>query len=216
MGILNSKTVKDLEKIFADFNKTVTVKFFGKSRVNECRYCKETRELLEGVSGISDKIKLEIFDFEVDAAAVAEFGITRAPAVVVMDEKDYGIRFYGVPAGYEFSSLIESFKLVAGGESPLAPETRQFLDALDKNIHLQVFVTPTCPYCPGAVVLAHRMAFYSPKVKADMVEASEFPELSQKYNVMGVPRTIINETIFLEGAAPENELVNKIKEVGKD
>ncbi len=211
MGKLNSKTIKDLEKIFGDFKKTVTVKYFGKSSANECRYCRETRELLEGVSEISDKIKLEVFDFEGDAAVVAEYGITRAPAIVVMDEKDYGIRFYGVPGGYEFSSLVESFKLISSGENRLAPETREFLDGLDKKIHLQVFVTPTCPYCPNAVVLAHRLAYYSPKVAADMVEASEFPELSQKYNVMGVPRTIINETFFLEGAAPESDLVEKIK-----
>jgi alkyl hydroperoxide reductase subunit AhpF len=76
-----------------------------------------------------------------------------------------------------------------------------------------VFVTPTCPYCPGAVVLAHRMGYYSPKVKADMIEATEFPHLAMKYNVMGVPRTVINETEFQEGAAPENMIIDKIKAV---
>lgn len=215
MGKLNNKVIKDLEKIFSDFTKPFTVKYFGKSAANECRYCKETRELLEDISKVSDIMKLESYDFATDTAVVAEYGILRAPAIVVMDQHDVGIRFYGVPAGYEFSSLIESFKLVVAEENPLSQETKDFLDTLEKPIHLQVFVTPTCPYCPGAVVLAHRMAHYSPKVTADMVEASEFPELSQKYNVMGVPRTIINETVFLEGAAPENSLVEKIKEALK-
>ena len=65
-----------------------------------------------------------------------------------------------------------------------------------------MFVTPTCPYCPPAVILAQQMAYYSPRVRADMIEATEFPPLAQKYNVYGVPRTVINEKEFIEGAVP--------------
>lgn len=86
------------------------------------------------------------------------------------------------------------------------------MDNLAKPVHMQVFVTPTCPYCPQAVILAHQMAFYSDKVKADMVEISEYPHLAQKYNVQGVPRTTINENWYQEGAAPEQMIVAKIKE----
>jgi glutaredoxin-like protein len=132
-----------------------------------------------------------------------------------MDETDYGIKFYGIPAGYEFASLIEAIKLVSTGSHGLKPDTTKFLDGLKKDVHLQVFVTPTCPYCPGAVLLAHKMAYYSPKVKGDMIEATEFPHLSQKYRVMGVPRTVINEKEFQEGAAPENTIITKIKAVLK-
>jgi alkyl hydroperoxide reductase subunit AhpF len=77
---------------------------------------------------------------------------------------------------------------------------------------MQVFVTPTCPYCPQSVVLAHQMAIASPMVRGDMVEATEFPQLSNKYQVMGVPRTVINETAHLEGAASESMVVDKIQE----
>src|SRR5690606_36762162 len=79
------------------------------------------------------------------------------------------------------------------------------------DVHLQVFVTPTCPYCPRAVVLAHAMAIASDRVRADMVEATEFPHLSMKYNVMGVPRTVINDREFVEGAVPEYMLVDAIR-----
>ena len=81
----------------------------------------------------------------------------------------------------------------------LSPESRAFLDGLAADVHLQVFVTPTCPYCPPAVILAQQMAFYSPRVRADMIEATEFPQLAQKYNVYGVPRTVINEKEFDRG-----------------
>lgn len=215
MKLLNKKTINELEKIFKDFKNPVNVKFFGEDESGQCRFCRETRELLESVSQLSDKINLESFVFETDSEAVARFDIKRIPAIVVMDEKeekDYGIRFYGVPGGYEFSSFIEALKLISFGESMLVQETRDYLDGLDKDVHLQVFVTPTCPHCPTAVVLGHRMAYYSPRVKADMIEATEFPEMAQQYQVMGVPRTVINENTFQEGAAPEDMLVEKIKE----
>ena len=67
-------------------------------------------------------------------------------------------------------------------------------------------------HCPMAVVLGHKLALYSDRVKADMVEVTEFPHLGTKYQVMGVPRTVINETVFQEGAAPETVMVTKIKE----
>ena len=212
MNMLNKKTITELEKIFSDFKNEVNIKFFGKGENSDCRFCKETQELLQGLSEITSKIKLESFDFNQDVEMVKKFDIKRTPAIVVMDENDRRIRFYGVPGGYEFSSLVESLKLISSGESMLVQETKDFLDSLTQDVHLQVFVTPSCPYCPNAVVLAHRMAYYCPKVTADMVEAQEFPELSQKYSVMGVPRTVINETGFQEGAAPEDKLVDKIKE----
>jgi glutaredoxin len=78
---------------------------------------------------------------------------------------------------------------------------------------MQVFVTPTCPYCPRAVILAHHMALVSDKVTADMVEAQEFPEMAQKYKVMGVPRTVINEKHHQEGAAPERMIIQLLQKV---
>ena len=126
------------------------------------------------------------------------------------EDVDYGIRFYGIPSGYEFVSLLEAIKLVGGAAPSLSPATLQALETLTEPLHLQVFVTPTCPYCPRAVVLAHQMAFASSLVQADMVEATEFPQLSMKYNVMGVPRTVVNEEIHIEGAVPEPMLVARL------
>jgi len=211
MALLNKKVLKELQGIFKELDKTVTLKFFTQEL--ECRFCKDTRQLVEEVAAVTEKIRLESFDFVADSEAVEKYGIKRIPAVAVTDESetDYGVLFYGIPGGYEFSSLIEALKLVSTGETGLEQETRDYLDGLDKDVHLQVFVTPTCPYCPGAVILGHRMAYYSPRVRSDMVEATEFPDLSMKYNVMGVPRTVINETEFQEGAAPEHMLIEKIK-----
>jgi glutaredoxin-like protein len=138
--------------------------------------------------------------------------VDKIPAVAVIGEDDYGIRFYGIPSGYEFTSLLEAVRMAATGQPDLSDETVEFLSSLSEPVHMQVFVTPTCPYCPQAVVLAHKMAIASPMVRADMVEAQEFPHLVTKYQVMGVPRTVINEATHVEGAAPEPMVLGKLRE----
>jgi glutaredoxin-like protein len=208
--MLNENIKQEVSKMLVHMVKPITLKLFTQGM--ECGYCKETHELLNDLISISDKLKLEVYDFEKDTEEVKKYGIEQIPAIVVMDEKDYGIRFYGIPAGYEFSSLLSSFLMVSTGVVKLTNETKAFLDYVQKPINLKVFVTPTCPYCPPAVMMAHTMAFYSDKVTAEMIELSEFPHLAVKYGVQGVPRTTINEKWFQEGAAPEQMLIEKIKE----
>jgi glutaredoxin-like protein len=139
-------------------------------------------------------------------------GVDKIPAIAIIGAEDYGVRFYGIPSGYEFTSLLHAIRMVAAGKPELTEETMKALAEVTEPVHLQVFVTPTCPYCPGSVVLAHQMAVASPMVRADMVEATEFPHLAIKYQVMGVPRTVINDTAHIEGAAPEPMVLEKLRE----
>src|SRR5579859_972465 len=101
------------------------------------------RQLLEELVGTSDKISVEVFNFLIDKEKVAEYKIDKVPATVVRDGKDYGIRFYGVPAGYEFSTLLDAILSVSAGDSGLRPETKEKLGKLAAPVHLEVFVTPT-------------------------------------------------------------------------
>lgn len=71
-------------------------------------------------------------------------------------------------------------------------------------------MTPTCPYCPRAVLLAHKMAVASDLVTADAIDATEFPELADRYHVHGVPRTVVNDTVRVEGAVPEAMLMAEL------
>jgi glutaredoxin-like protein len=208
--MLDDKIKQEVSKILANMVKPITLKLFTQGM--ECGYCKETHELLDELVSINNKLKLEVYNLEADAAEVKKYGITEIPAIVIMDEKDYGIRFVGIPAGFEFSSLLNAFLLVSTGKVKLTNETKAFLDGLKKRIHLKVFVTPVCPYCPQSVMLAHALALYSDKVTAEAIELSEFPHLAVKYEVKGVPRTVVNEKWFQEGAGPEVILIDKIKE----
>jgi glutaredoxin-like protein len=176
--------------------------------------CPETRQLLEELSELSDKIKLTTYDLEKEPSKAAELQLDKVPAIIVMADEDVGIRFFGIPSGYEFTSLLEAIVDVSRGSTDLSEDTRQALKNLKNEVNIQVFVTPSCPYCPAAVRLGHKMALGSPLVRAAMVEASEFPELAQKYQVFGVPKSIFNESLVLEGAVPEEIFLEKVLQAG--
>ncbi len=211
MPLMDQNTQEQVRNLLSAVNKSVTLKVF--TQEFECGYCEETRQIAEEVAALNDLVAVEVHDFVGDEALVSTYKLDKIPAIVVLgaNSTDYGIRFYGIPSGYEFTSLLEAILLVGTATNNLADDTLAFLNNLDEPVHLQVFVTPTCPHCPRAVMLAHQLAFASDKITADMVEVSEFPHLGQRYNVMGVPRTVINEDTFIEGAAPEVMLLEKLK-----
>jgi glutaredoxin-like protein len=210
MSLLNDDVREEARNFMADVADPVKLVMF--TQEFECQFCAETRQLIEEVAELSDQITAEIHDFVKDSEKAAELGIDKIPAVAVIGAEDYGVRFYGIPSGYEFTSLLHAIKAVAAGKTELSEEALQTLSELTQPVHLQVFVTPTCPYCPPAVLLGHYMAIASPMVRSDMVEASEFPQLAVKYDVMGVPRTVINETVHIEGSAPEPMVLEKLQE----
>lgn len=208
---IDDKLSKEISKQLSVLTKEVKLVMF--TQEIECMYCRETRTLLEELVQTSDKLKLEVYNFIVDKEKADALGIDKIPAIAILEgDKDFGIRYYGIPSGYEFASLLEDIKMVGTGQVDLSEDIIERIKAIDQDVHLQVYVTPTCPYCPRAVIAAHKFAYLNPKIKSDMVEATEFPHLARKYNVMGVPRTIINETDFIEGAVPEDMLLDKIYE----
>ncbi len=209
MALLTNTIRRSVQEMFADLRRPVRLVMF--TQEVECEFCAETRQLVEELATLSDKISAEVHDFVQEAELARSYGVDKIPAIVLLgDGQDYGVRFYGIPAGYEFTSLVEAIRLVSSGDPQLKASTMETLKNLDRDVHIQVFVTPTCPYCPQAVYLAHRMAVASPRVRADMVEVTEFPHLAVRYQVMGVPRTVINETVHIEGAAPEPVVLNKL------
>lgn len=208
MGIINEEQREQLQERFKELDGDVKIIVF--TQENECQYCKETKQLMEDVASLSDKIAIEAYDFAADKDKVEKYMIDKVPATVIEGEKDYGIRFYGIPAGHEFVSLVNSIELVATGESGLSEETKTALGQLKDGLHIQVFITLTCPYCPGAVEIAHKLAVESELITADMVESAEFPDLGEKYNVMAVPKVVVNEDTQFEGALPEGEFVENV------
>ena len=212
-------TAKDAEYLQQEFATSLVnpVKLLMFTQTIECQFCAETRQIVEEIAGLSDKITAEIYNFVTDKGMADLYGVDKIPAIVMLrvedgGDRDYGIRFYGIPSGYEFTSVIEDILDVSRGESGLATRSKEALAAITEPVHFQVFVTPTCPYCPQAVRLAHRFAIESDLIRADAVEAIEFPHLTNKYSVHGVPRTVINEKVHQEGAVPEPVMLAKLME----
>jgi glutaredoxin-like protein len=182
----------------------------------ECQFCKEARQLAEEVANLApDKIKAEIYDLVKDAEKAKEYSVDKVPAIAIVGTKDYGIRYYGIPYGYEFNPFIDNIINVSKGATDLSEDTKAKLKTLDKPVHIRVFVTLTCPYCSIAAGLAHKFAIESEMVKSDVIEISEFPHLGQKYSVMGVPKIVINERTELVGAVPEDQFVAHILQTAK-
>jgi len=169
----------------------------------ECEFCAEVRGLAEELASLSDKIRAEIYDFQSDRSLAERWRVDKIPALLVFGDREYGIRFFGMPSGYEFMTLVDDIIDVSRRSSRLNPSVKERVRAIDEPVHIQVFVTPTCPYCPLAVRVAHQMALENPVITADMIEVLEFPHLANRYQVMAVPKIVINDAVAFEGAVPE-------------
>lgn len=140
---------KDREQVRQEFDSlTDPVKLVMFTQEIECEYCHETRMLVKEVAGLSDKLAAEIFNFVTDKEKAQAMEVDKIPAIAILaerdgQERDYGIRYYGIPSGYEFTSVIEDILMVSQGDSRLSPASKEAVAGLTQPVHMQVFVTPT-------------------------------------------------------------------------
>ena len=211
MAVLKAEDREKVRSILAAIDHPVRLVVF--TQAFECDYCRMTRELVEELAELNDRITAEVYDFVGDAAQVQTYQIDKIPAIIPIGERDYGIRFYGVPAGYEFMSLIEAIVDVGKRRHGLPESILAQLARVDRPVHMQAMVSPTCPYCPRAVRAAHRFAMASDFIRGDMVEITEFPQLAVRYSVQGVPNTIINDAESIVGGQPDSEFAKAVLRV---
>jgi glutaredoxin-like protein len=170
---------------------------------------RETLALLREVAELSDKVTVTETPIAGDDDARAA-GITRAPTIVFRrkGEARTNVRYVGMPSGYEFTTLLEAIRMV-GSDEPFEDAVGELAD----TVLLQTFVTPTCPYCPRAVLTAFELALGNERIVAEGVEATEFPRLSQQYRISGVPDTIIGGDTAQRvlGAQPKGKFVEAVR-----
>jgi glutaredoxin-like protein len=172
-----------------------------------CDTCAPTRRMLQELADTNDDITFEPLNLVLDKEKASEYGVDRVPAIIIAAAGRDRIRYYGAPLGTELPTFIEAVRMTATGDSGLTEQTRAQLMTLTKPVHLQVFFTPTCGYCPPMISLANRLAIESPFISSVAIDATEYPDLVRRYEVNGVPKTIINDSIEILGAATEEELV---------
>jgi len=142
MPLLSEQDAEFLKKDFNDKLKNNIKLIFFKSE-DGCLYCKEAKDILLEVSGLSDKISFEEYDFDKDAGKVKQYNIKRTPAIAIEGDRDYGVRYYGMPAGHEFMTLVHGIISVSAKETGLSEKTIEKLKEIIKPFNIQVFVTPT-------------------------------------------------------------------------
>ena len=208
MSLLSDRDRQTVQTHLAVLTHDVTLLFFTQT-IGAPETVLIARQIVEEVASLSDRISVEEVNFVLDREKSTQFGIDRIPAIVLLrDGADTRMRFLGAPAGYEFSSLIESIVLAGTDDSGLTAESKRLIaEKATEPLEIRVFVTPTCPHCPRAVTLAHRMAVESPNISATCVEASEFHDLSRQYRGTGVPKTVSSGGAEILGALPEDEFV---------
>jgi glutaredoxin-like protein len=208
---IEDKILDQIKDMFNTIDSEVILHMF--TQKDHCLLCNETLALVEQVTAQSDKVILDHCECDINSEKAQKWKIERHPAIVVEGKGKGLIRFYGIPSGYEFGSLIESIIMSGTNKgSDLDSALIEEIEAINKPLHLQVFVTPTCPYCPTAVLTAFKLAMLNENITADMVEATEFQELSMKYNVQGVPKTVINDNWDVVGGVPPQTVMEKVRE----
>ncbi|MFN4220042.1 MAG: thioredoxin family protein [bacterium] len=194
-----------------------------------CQYCKETEILLKELTETLNNIKLTVYNPVLDEEISKKYGITKeTPVIAIKSESNpnsQNVKFFGIPAEYEFTWLLSLINMVSNDIYPLQPSTveniRKIDQILEKNsavLELIVLVTPSCPYCPIMTINSTAFSLLAKNIKASLVEVVEFPEYAQEYSVMGVPKTVIKLkkkdgteiSDSVEGALPENRFVEKL------
>lgn len=211
MPLLSDSDRRSASASLGDMTRPVTLLLFSQTFAAP-ESALVAKQVVDEVASLSPMVSVEEANLVLDKERAAEFSVDRIPSVVVLAQgSDTRIRFVGAPSGYEFASLLAAVRLAGSGDSGLSPESRALVAAhATTPLDVKVFVTPTCHYCPSVVTLAHRVAIESPQVTATCVEATEFADLSRKYRVTGVPKTVVNDQIELLGAVTETEFVRAI------
>lgn len=207
MSLLNDEIRDQLKDYFSEMKRAVNMHLV----IDDCDSCPDTQSLLEEVSETNDGIKLTVHSL--DSEAAEKYGISRTPVIFFTDDagNDLRIRFNGIPAGHEFSAFITTLAEVGEGGQELPESFITRVAAVQKPTDIKVFVTLSCPHCSGAVAKAHKLALMNPNIKAEMIECGTFPALADQYNVSGVPKIVINETIEMVGNQPIEAFLEAIE-----
>lgn len=213
MALFDQETTKQLEDIFKGLKETVNVVLFTDEK--NCDTCEDTKSFLEEIQVLSDKIVLKQFDLNKDSDEAGKYNIDKAPAIRLLDKdsRDFGVTFYGIPAGHEINSFVAGLMELSGAGETLPEAMKLDLAKVDKKVNIKVFVTLGCPHCSGAVSKAHKLAFENPNIEAEMIECATFPELANKYDVSGVPKIVFNDTEELIGNQPFDQFVSTLLKV---
>ncbi len=210
--LLPDDVKEQIRQILSTMQNPIKILYFSENEGN-CQTCSETKELLSAIEGINDKVTLIEKDRNTDKEDAEKYGITMAPSFVLLDDNETykGVKFNGIPAGHEINSFISALLEMAGTPIEIDEATKKRIAAIKNKVNIKVFITLSCPHCPGAVQNAHRLSMLNDNIEGEMIEAQTFQAISQKYDVSGVPKIVINDKHELVGNQPLETILDQIE-----
>jgi alkyl hydroperoxide reductase subunit AhpF len=142
MAFLNASDEQAVRERFGAMRDPVKLIVFSQSLGGAADLCRENEQLVREVGALGDKLSVEVLNLAIDRDRAATYGVDQVPAIVVEGARDYGLRFYGVPSGYEFGNLIDAIVVASTGEPELSDDTKASLSALASDVDIKVFSTP--------------------------------------------------------------------------
>ena len=204
--MLPEETKKVLTDTFRQLKDVVEIEVYLSKEPNQ--YNEATTMLLRGIAELTDKIKVRFFNLESDEAR--HKGITRSPTILISPDR-FRISYVGAPVGEEGRTLIMAIILVSNNGTLLSEQSLKRLFDLKEPRHIQVFVSPTCPYCPQHALVAISAAIALPElITVEMIEMYENRDYMDKYHIITVPFTVINEVMIGSGVRPPELFVEEI------
>jgi glutaredoxin-like protein len=173
-----------------------------------------TKELLKELVALNDNLSLTLKNCD-DVKEMKSEGLYLCPSIKVKSERKGFVNFYGIPAGHEFTSLVEAINDMGSDNLSLPTDVIEGLKGIDSPVDIKVFITHGCPFCPGAVRNAHQFSLVNEKIRSSMVDANYFEELSKEHQVSSVPHIVVNDKSSFAGNMPPGMFLDKIKEALK-
>ena len=225
MFLKSPNEIENVKKEMAKLKGKVVLKLFTDFKTQEdgskkraCMSCEGAYNLLETLEEFSEgKLQVEEVSIEENQDEAKKYGVTRIPAILfINDEGKEIIRYSAHPTGSEFVPFLNSIQYFSGVRPYYADQILTHLKKIDKS-EMKIFITPTCPYCPATVPVLTLFAIVSKgKITAEVIDVSLNPDIARKYNVQGVPLTVVNETERIVGMFTPQDLLDKLTKGQRD
>jgi len=213
---IRDEDLNELREVLKEIKRPIKILTFVADR---CRYCGNTVKLVDLIARASPRadgghlIENKVIRYSDSSQKLfREYGVTRVPTIVLLDGY---IRYVGMPAGEEVRGFVETLIRIGSDNPGLQKRTADAIARVRKPVKIEVVVTPTCPYCPYASLLANMFAFESYRkglktIVSMTIEAYENPDIADMYNVMTVPAIAINHRVEFVGPPTEEQFIERI------
>lgn len=207
----------EFERQTLDWAKFQLTKLGGPVRVrvfavpDHCVFCNTVEELVNRLAEMSEKVHIFRSGFDPEEPAARDYGVERHPTIAIHGKRSFGIRFSGVPMGYQFGIFVEDLVMASTGEADLSEEVKIKLRSVGRPVGIQVYTLPDCLGSPQMARAAHKFSIENDNITADVINVLEFGELAAGKGVLETPKTFIDGKVEIQGVVTERELAERIR-----